>query len=533
MTSRIICLLIFFSLFALSASTQAAGKPPTKYSKCPSPVTPANSGGHNFSEDCSTLWVSPPALGKVSLTGLSPSRDKAFCSIVDNLVSVFSSSANSVKASAEKLIQTPTGSPVSPANCSKNKSNLVLARALKGSFTSDVASLDNDISRLESQLSTCGNSCGVLKLRIQTLQSTRSNRSQQLKKVGVLIPYLEQLTVACDVSPTAAGTVSSDFTKLQDDANRAADQLVSLYSKFGTIEGASASLLFEVQWQKLIDDYKSRNPTLAVERLPVDMALSFVTTQADGVALPAVLSVAIPGLSSELKTSDLQNLISSTADVQFGNSASGQVVFSALGACAIGLYSGSPIDTSSIYPRLIANATYRYFVQSERKYKVKYNLVEIYKRIKKVSSSNGLFRSSYETSITNMSTSDEVISVTIESEDPLNAFPDSVEFIADIKRGVLDRALAQVAKAYLPRDSAASLPAVGAGSPGAPKIADSLRKCPNLYCQAGAVVLDLGSALFGGADAASNYLEQNNIAAEESVSDKRMIPQFSTFSFRP
>jgi hypothetical protein len=528
---RIILLVVAAILSGTATEANAAGKPPTKFTKCPSPSSPSNSGGYHFSEDCTTLWILPPALATVSLTGIAPSRSKSFCSTVDNLIGVVDTSAKAIRNAAEKQTQGATGNS-NAAECTRNRSNLALARAIYASLTAELTTLDQEINKLESQVAACTSTCGMLKLELQTRKSARASRQQKISKINIIVPVLEQLISSCSTAD-ANSPILPDVSKLQDEAKKTGDLILDMYTKFGTIEGATASVLFEVRWQKLVDDFKASNPNLAVERMPVDMALSFVSSRPEGAALPAVFAVNVPGLSSDLKSSDLKNLISNTADVQFGNSASGQIIFSALGACAAGIYSGQAIDASTVYPHLVANVTFRYFVQSERKYRVKYNLVEIYQRIKKVSSSNGLFRSSYESSITNMSSSDEVITVEIESEDPRNAFPDTLDFITDIKRGVLDRAIAQVAKAYLPRDTAAALPAIAPGTPGAPKIAETLRKCANLYCQAGAVVLDLGSALFGGADAASHYLEQNHISAEERVSDKRMVPIFSTFSFKP
>lgn len=525
---------VMISVAYLAGNQAEAGdKTPTKFTKCSAPISPAESSGHYFSADCSTLYVLPPNIAQVTLTGISPSLQSNFCQTVGSLLSVYDKSAQALSDAVAKAVST-SGSGSIPAvqKCSSERSELALGRALVASLSANVQVITDNVSAIKTQISLCSNSCGYLQLALQTQQSALVQQQQKLSKVKVVTSYLEAETKSCPVTePTT--DVSGDVAKLQTQANATADSYLQIYSHFGTIEGATASMLFETKWQALIASYKSLNPNLDIERMPVEMTLTFTATRSTGASLPAVFSVSVPGLSPELRSSDLINALSDNSSVQIGDSLGGQIVFSALGACAVGLVGTHPVNVSQISPQLVANVTYKYYVQSERKYKVHYNLEELYKRIKSVSSSGGLFRSSYDTSVTNMSASDEVITVDIESDDPKNAFPDTADFILDVKRGVLDRALQQVARATLPRDATTSLPTISAGTPAAPEMAKKLHECPNWYCQAGAIVLDLGSALFGGADASSKYIEQNHISNSESVSDKRMVPEYGGFSFRP
>ena len=521
---------------AVTYSGHALGAgPPTRFSRCPSIGSPPESGGHHFSEDCQTVYILPPARAVVRLTGVAGGRDRNFCSTVDGAVNVFAASARALSQAAEAAVGgAPAGA--APGDCANASSDLAIVSAYRAALQSQVADAVAQVSAIEARLAACTQNCQTDRIILNTKRAELEDLKLREGRVGVLATLLSQTASNCRQSnPQNTGGASDParFQALQQQSLGVGDQLLTLLGRFGQVEGATVSLLFETNWNQLITEYRRLNPGLSIEQMPTDMALTFSTAVSGGSALPSALRLAVPGLKPELATSDLKAALTGAESSTFGASMSGQVVLSALATCQMGLYTSNAPPTSAVSPLLTANITYRYFAVTERKYRVTVNFSELYSRIRRASSDNGLFRSSSEVSVTNMFESDDAIKVEILSEDPRNAFPDTMQFIVDVKRSVLDRALQQVAKGYLPPEAFSGMPNLTPGTVAAPEMANRLRQCPNMYCQAGAIVLDLGHALFGGQDAVSRFVQENHVSSVEEVTDRRAVPLFGSFSFKP
>jgi hypothetical protein len=77
--------------------------------------------------------------------------------------------------------------------------------------------------------------------------------------------------------------------------------------------------------------------------------------------------------------------------------------------------------------------------------------------------------------------------------------------------------IATIGSAIAPVDSA------NPGQSGASAAADGLRKCPNVYCQAGAIVLDVAGAIFGGTSKTDSYIKKNDHFVKEEVTERRPV----------
>jgi hypothetical protein len=66
---------------------------------------------------------------------------------------------------------------------------------------------------------------------------------------------------------------------------------------------------------------------------------------------------------------------------------------------------------------------------------------------------------------------------------------------------------------------------------GAQATAEALQKCPNQYCQIGAIGLQALDAIFGSSSATSTYINERNAMVKDEINDNKMIsfPGSSTF----
>jgi hypothetical protein len=48
-----------------------------------------------------------------------------------------------------------------------------------------------------------------------------------------------------------------------------------------------------------------------------------------------------------------------------------------------------------------------------------------------------------------------------------------------------------------------------------------LRKCPNQWCQAAAIVVDVANSIFGGSEAIQSFVQSQAVASTETYSEDR------------
>jgi hypothetical protein len=160
---------------------------------------------------------------------------------------------------------------------------------------------------------------------------------------------------------------------------------------------------------------------------------------------------------------------------------------------------------------------------------IRYNESHLYQLIKRQTNSNGLFQSHTSNSLLESSEAEKWLTINLDTEDSENGFNGAETTAMEIRKSYLDAALIKVAKSYL---TTGQTELVGPGTNGASKASERLKGCAFSYCQYASLVLDLGSALFGGSTADADM--KRIVSGQEVVDLKetRPISLFGTQTLR-
>jgi hypothetical protein len=222
-------------------------------------------------------------------------------------------------------------------------------------------------------------------------------------------------------------------------------------------------------------------------------------------------------------------------NIIFGSAVGGKATINQFASCLlpqtsrVGNSSGSnPKYLKDIAGTMNGTMTYRYQLAVSRNLSVNYNEKQLYCLIKKHSSSNGLFRTSSSSSITESLESSQWLSITIDSEDSGFDFQNRENLAMELRKEYLDRALMKASKSYL-SDERADI--IAPPEAGAPRISRALSGCKHLYCQAGSVLLDLGNAIFGGSSSSASTCQNVGSSGVVTIKDTKPVYAYGTQSF--
>jgi len=174
-------------------------------------------------------------------------------------------------------------------------------------------------------------------------------------------------------------------------------------------------------------------------------------------------------------------------------------------------------------------ASFDFDVQVDRRVKIAYEESHFYQLIKKrTNNKSGLFKSKSVSSVTERSEAAKWIDIEFYSEDGDHQFVDQMQMAMDIRKEYADAALMKVARGYLGNQQVNLMEAGPSAAEGASKI---IKKCKHQYCQAAGMVLDLGSALFGGKTSEANMTKIVKAKEKTKITDIKMVSQSGTQVF--
>lgn len=522
---------LFFVLLVASCRAETAELPRLGVG-CANFNAPSGTAGTLFSRDCQTAYVLPPTVGKFEITSVALGGNLGLCP-------TFNATKSGLERRVEAIV---TGQAAKAAGMDDAKTKQCLMYYQAKRFQENASTiLQSSIEVLQKRLEQIGKqesecrttqkpNCDVvgitktgLVLEVSTAQAkmqSAKNKIAGLEAALITCGKLEELLTSAKIEPSKDDAGSTKVNQLNDD-------ILALYNKYRNTEGATIAALFTADHSALIEQARQANSGFKVQGVASEMALAMtLQNPSSTISFPAALKVAVPGVAAPAAvfSKDEQN---AKVDI-FGPSSSGNITLSLGATCAASIDKSHV--TSDVRPYFEVNAIYRYPVEVGTKITVTANFDEIYKRIVKNSTSNGLFHTSSSTEITDFTKTDEVIDVTFESTEGIS-LADRERIIAAVKSRVIERALSLVAREYIP--------GVGPVTPGAPPqlgatvAAKALREnCASKWCQVGAIVLDVAAAIFGGSDATASFVKEKHIAETETYDLSSVIYQYKTMGFQ-
>lgn len=467
-------ILILGSMLGSALSAQAY---PQVSPKCAQQVqinSVDNGAGVYLSDDCKTGYVLPPAKGTVVLSGLSPTFSLRQCAPFESALNMVEQSY----AQADQLLKDYW----KPATKKGSSSN----------------------SPLGPNLGLGGG--GPLGSGGRQGAGGNPQDSEDSRRANIMTQYRKAMEVA--------------------------EEAQGFLEPFKAIEGATGQMTFTANWDKLVSAYQQANPQIRFERLPLsNQALSYTRKlSTDAVNMPAAFKIQIPGVAA-INLDGRGN--GGDSNVVFGEAISGQVVLSLAGSCPF--YNNvtktlkSRVAGTELSSHFSANVQFEFNLQAKRNYHASYNLAQLMKRIQESGSNGGFFSSSSYSKLLIERKSDDWFQFSSEDEDPRFAY-DLDSLRASVKADLINRVTRSIVE--MNGGDATSVPPPGAPGPhGATLASAALKKCPNMYCQLGAVALDILDATFGSSSTNSTYINQNNYWAKEDVNEVKTLPFTGSYTF--
>lgn len=144
------------------------------------------------------------------------------------------------------------------------------------------------------------------------------------------------------------------------------------------------------------------------------------------------------------------------------------------------------------------------------------------KKIREVSTKGGLFKTSTTSKLLQTAESEGWFQLEMDCDDQRVCDVAKEETALQIKNRLIERVLSNISLTTMGTVlSPADAPAPGEN--GATVASRELKKCGHAYCQVAAVVLDVGSSIFGGTSKTDSFISQNSHGEKEEVTIKKPI----------
>jgi hypothetical protein len=505
--------LIFSTIILTAVSSFAV---PKKYTKCSAITSPKGATGFYYNEDCSTAYVLPPKTGTIKLAGMTKTTSADICS---GLVSEQKTLLMEQKKLEKKLL-------------------LATSAVVSDTATPECRDYSKKIARMEIEVETLA---AELNSNIETINSLSNDSSPKAKSqvaymiakngnIKIKIASLKK-RLASLAEDNANCNSTNDKVESVDNREEILNQLSTIRENrkaaldaFKNYEGAKLQLIISDNHQEMVEAYSqsNRDSKTTFVKMPMDWSVAFNIKTLEDLDFKAILDSSVPAVGADMKISPISEQVGTSV---FGGSLSSSIVLNLPATCFLMDQMKSNADITSA---VSINAFYKYDLQTKRSYKAEYNLRYVYEFIKKITSKRGFFRSSSSAEVKEFIKNDKSFKLLSYSEDPDNAFPSDQDFLSKIRGNVLDLALQDLGgKPYEPPENQAAPEA------GAKAVAGALSKCPNMYCQAGSIVLNLAHALFGSGTSSASYLKTVSDDVVEEVTDLRMVQEFGSMAFEP
>jgi hypothetical protein len=550
---------LFFSSICSADSLNGL---PRKYSNCPvlgKIKTPDGSAGHFIDSSCQTVYVLPPVKGGIEIESyVDYLNDNSFVCKTDNSRTtsenddLIKTNLDLIAVKSKKLDQLQLRISQNDKSCSGAELDQSEYENEYLNCMNDIKNISDSIALNEEKLKSATSSQAVLiakqnenlQYRKRFLENSLMIKKQKLDRMN------SELMICTKIRIKSESELKSEYAQIKESMDKLngdnSKLLVSNRIAFENMKATEGGIMsFSVMSEQIdiLKKYQALNSDLigvSFQQMPLSGAnLSFSVVR-NGIknGYPVINDATLSGIQLNPDNS-LERIPFKDEEVGqnvvFGPAVGGKATINQFASCLLPHSNkyGNASDSNPQYLKKIAGTmngtmTYRYQLAVSRNLKVNYNEKQLYCLIKKHSSSNGLFKTSSSSSVTESFDSSQWLSITIDSEDSGFDFQNRESLAMDLRKEYLDRALMKVAKSYL-SDERADL--ISPPEPGAPRISKALSGCKHLYCQAGSVLLDLGNAIFGGSSSSASTCQNVGSSSVVTIKDTKPVYAYGTQSF--
>lgn len=523
--------LLTMSLALMSTSVLATPTIyPTDVSLLSSIHNPTNSNLVADDTDPNLIWVMPPNSAYSVVNGLHTiTANVGFCREMANLQS-YSRDMSEKMADLQKR-ETEDERVISEMRDRISDARQELSDFIVSEKLHNINQIDDRILAVETQLAELNethNSCEVncreisaqiLDLRKERMALTRQRREVSRDKIRS-VREMDRKKSALEGYVSDLEDYEKRFEKLKTNLDNMRSRFVSMYSHFGKMEGARASISYESNWDKNIQELQHSNPRVSFQQIPTQNAVISTSLMA-GNGIPgenAVLSYEISGNSSDGKITY----------PSYPSNMSGNLRLSLIGTCPMLHPEMFDVNRENGTDKMRYGMVISYEFPSSFSMDVTatYNMYKMYQKVVKSKKRGGFFSSSKKTSISEKTFFRDEFKVVWNEQDQANSL--SEEQKADYEKELRDNIFGRLAAIGLPTvPNPGALVAEATDPNGAAVLASSLASnnaCRvNKWCTAAAIGINVLNAVFGSSSSAASYTNIQDAELVERWSRKQVV----------
>lgn len=549
-----------FSTILLPTQIYAGGPTITNKCKLGTVNTPNNSAGFLMDEECKNAYVLPPSVGKVSVNAVQQNQNLGFCPALRMDQEAIVQSAEVKKTIVEKInkmikdyepLQKQRDELYNKYLAKKAEFDLAKDRYDKASakendFIEQVTATKKEYDRLvllggspedikaakDRYESSLANYKIFVAGELTSAENNYYSKKSEYQRSNDEFAYYDSKYVE-SIKPLF------DLQKMVDSIEESAQ---NSYKKYVTLEGLTATMVFNINSAGLVSDFSNmnRNLNLSWQQLPIKDAFFYASLKNSSGSVDAsattVIDSSIPGIKSQtVNNIDVNAPLPTLHDKEaepklpFG-SKTGNVKLNLLGACVYYTNVNVPApgsDIQNISANISLNVNYTYQAKQTRSFTAKYNFYNMFSRIEKKSTSGGWFSTSSVHSVVEDRNSNDWFDLKFDG-DYVYTKDEQEEIKREERALLIDRALRQFAMM-----NAGSTPPglVSPPTSGVMYAANSLGKCYHYYCQIGSFVLGTVGSIFGSSNAVATFKGKTNIWVEDKVTEFQIIDRSGSLTF--
>lgn len=509
---------------------------PTKWDNCDSVLNiqhPVNSAGLRYSADCKVAYVLPPTTGSITkISSAGVYVNSTVCQSLDSLNQTTAIQADTLRSINNSLNIRHRANEDYEKRITEIRADRTKLRNEARGFRAELkirqgeaASLNQKIQELQAELEKTRSETqkylirqNISKLRTQLqpfekeiirLESSIQSREQQIAEESTeesdLMSYISnnQQRMGADQAPII----------------EAQKQTEERYKQHTASVGAILNFSYDVGHMKLVNEYKKLNPSISFTDMPVRFSKIHATVNLT------------PDTDDLYKlTLDATNSAGATYDNgMFGSAApSGtlQMTLNRVAACSLLDSKTGELSEEKVKNAKLLNMQnmYQYELSGKHGYYVKYNVAELYERIRQSGSRGGFFKKRSWSTVIENSEFDALFTIDFTSDDSqVEIPPEERERIRQEEKAIAVDTLFKDFLTMAAQDGALPLPQIGMPEQnGAQAGAQALAKCPHLYCQVGSALLGVADSIWGSTKATSHYKNTKKFEYEKKYNVQRM-----------
>lgn len=519
---------------------------------------PSDSDIIAYNKECDTVFIGPPSAGTAEVVSLIPSSNLRFCTSVKTLPNVANQISASIEYWTEKLAEIANDSFELQKEMNKKRSILI-------EYEENKRALEADLERHQGKMQEMVNKAKETKQKLNDckdlseenivcadLESEYQGLKNEIIKFreNIISPLEEEIS---DVEQDARilkrklAQITDDvyanteiFEKYKQRLAVLRNEALEQYGIYGSLEGVTAQILFESNWQRQIENAKwlNRFTDMHIQALPITrsyLQVDAVMSNNNKLNMPSSLIYAsLPGFTNsgtvssttptgESRIDDLNNTGVNLNSYISG--ISGRIVLSLIGSCELTDerdHLKQNVNFNDLASYITINAIHEYPMLNERKHTVYFRASRFAEEIEKRTEEGGFFHTSSTHEIIKNNFSDDDFRVDFEVDAAADAYTAQEKAILtdEAKKEVLDRVLKEIGTVSKLKQTRAIVPARLPQS-GAAMIYKEAECFGWAYCEVATFVIGVFDAIFGSKEAVTKFKTHNNTIVNHSYTDRK------------